>query len=81
MLGAGDPTVNRPRDGRTALSRSRAETSNDTGSQTDLWQRPGYLIRRLHQIHVAMFIEECAAFNITPVQYAVMTALFNRPRP
>ena len=26
-----------------------------------------------------MFIEECAAFNITPVQYAVMTALFNRP--
>lgn len=49
------------------------------GSQTDLWQRPGYLIRRLHQIHVAMFIEECTAFNITPVQYAVMTALLNRP--
>jgi len=49
------------------------------GSQTSLWERPGYLIRRLHQIHVAIFIEECASFGITPVQYAVMTALLNRP--
>ncbi len=46
---------------------------------TSLWERPGYLIRRLHQIHVAIFLEECAAYNITPVQYAVMTALLNRP--
>ena len=62
------------------LSKSRsAEDMAGTGSRTDLWQRPGYLIRRLHQIHVAMFIEECTAFNITPVQYAVMTALLNRP--
>ncbi len=49
------------------------------GSMTSLWERPGYLIRRLHQIHVAIFLEECAAYNITPVQYAVMTALLNRP--
>jgi len=57
----------------------RAERKGATGSETDLWQRPGYLVRRLHQIHVALFIEECAAFNITPVQYAVMTILLNRP--
>ena len=50
-----------------------------TGSMTSLWDRPGYLVRRLHQIHVAMFLEECATFGITPVQYAVMTALLNRP--
>ena len=50
-----------------------------TGSMTSLWDRPGYLVRRLHQIHVAIFLEECAAFGITPVQYAVMTALLNRP--
>lgn len=49
------------------------------GSMTSLWERPGYLIRRLHQIHVAIFLEECAAFGITPVQYAVMTALLNKP--
>ena len=40
-----------------------------------LEQRPGYLIRRLHQIHVALFQKECAAFEITPLQYSLLTAL------
>jgi DNA-binding MarR family transcriptional regulator len=35
--------------------------------------RPGFLIRRLHQIHLALFAEECAPFGITPVQYSIMT--------
>lgn len=47
------------------------------GSLTSLWERPGYLIRRLHQIHVAIFLDECTDYGITPVQYAVMTALLN----
>ncbi len=41
----------------------------------DLWNRPGFLIRRLHQIHVAMFLEECREFNVTPVQFGVLTVL------
>lgn len=41
----------------------------------DLEDRPGFLIRRLHQIHVALFTEECATAGITPVQYSVLTAL------
>ncbi|HSW17799.1 MAG TPA: MarR family transcriptional regulator [Ramlibacter sp.] len=40
-----------------------------------LFERPGFLIRRLHQIHVAMFLEEVKSENITPVQYGLMTAL------
>ena len=40
-----------------------------------LAERPGFLIRRLHQIHVALFHEECAAFGLTPVQYSLLTAL------
>ena len=44
-----------------------------------LWDRPGFLIRRLHQIHVALFLEECRSFDVTPVQYAVMTALSIAP--
>ncbi len=47
--------------------------------RTDLSDRPGHLIRRLHQIHVAMFLEECAAYSLTPVQYAVMTVLAVQP--
>jgi DNA-binding MarR family transcriptional regulator len=44
-----------------------------------LWSRPGYLVRRLHQIHSALFAEECRTFNITPVQYGLMTALLHYP--
>ncbi len=43
---------------------------------SDLWNRPGFLIRRLHQVHVAMFLEECKAFNITPVQFGVLSVLY-----
>lgn len=42
---------------------------------SSLWDRPGFLIRRLHQVHVALFLEECAEFNITPLQFAVLTVL------
>ena len=41
----------------------------------DLSRRPGFLIRRLHQIHLALFAEECKAFGVTPVQYSILTAL------
>jgi MarR family transcriptional regulator, lower aerobic nicotinate degradation pathway regulator len=43
-----------------------------------LEQRPGYLIRRLHQIHVALFQEKCAAYDITPLQYSLLSALAKR---
>ncbi|WP_151445941.1 MarR family winged helix-turn-helix transcriptional regulator [Lacisediminimonas profundi] len=41
--------------------------------------RPGYLVRRLNQIHYAIFFEECKQFNITPVQYGMLTALSVTP--
>jgi len=52
--------------------------SND-GQRLPLWSRPGYLVRRLHQIHQALFLEECTSFKITPVQYGLLTALSARP--
>ncbi len=47
--------------------------------QLPLWRRPGYLIRRLHQLHYALFFEECAGTDITPVQYGLMTILSTNP--
>ncbi|MBF5055377.1 MarR family transcriptional regulator [Alcanivorax sp. 521-1] len=41
-------------------------------------ERPGFLIRRLHQIHCALFLEETRDFNITPVQYSLLTTLADR---
>jgi len=40
-----------------------------------LWRRPGFLLRRAHQIHQALFLEECAEFNLTPIQYGILTEL------
>lgn len=45
-----------------------------------LASRPGFLIRRMHQIHLALFAEECAAFEITPVQYSIMTVIGAQPK-
>lgn len=41
--------------------------------------RPGVLVRRLHQVHSAMFQEEAAGFGVTPVQYSLMTLLMEQP--
>jgi DNA-binding MarR family transcriptional regulator len=43
-----------------------------------LIERPGFLIRRMHQIHVALFARYCADFDITPVQNSILWALSRR---
>ncbi|MBS0315780.1 MAG: winged helix DNA-binding protein [Proteobacteria bacterium] len=45
----------------------------------DLEHAPGHLIRRAHQRSVAIFMEETAEFDITPVQFAILNALIERP--
>lgn len=37
-----------------------------------LFSRPGFLLRRLHQISVGMFEEACKALPLTPTQYGTM---------
>jgi DNA-binding MarR family transcriptional regulator len=49
-----------------------------SGNSWPLEQRPGFLIRRLHQIHVALFQKKCAAFAVTPLQYSLLSALAER---
>jgi DNA-binding MarR family transcriptional regulator len=45
----------------------------------DFRHAPGYLIRRAHQVAVAMFVEETGAFDVTPVQFAILNALIDEP--
>jgi DNA-binding MarR family transcriptional regulator len=45
----------------------------------DFEHAPGYLIRRAHQLAVAIFIEETSEFDITPVQFAILNALIDDP--
>ena len=37
--------------------------------------RPGFLIRRLQQIHTALFAEEIQPERVTPIMYSVLSAL------
>lgn len=45
----------------------------------DLDTLPGHHIRRLHQIAVAIFLQETEATGLTPVQYAALQAVANQP--
>ncbi len=45
----------------------------------DFGRAPGYLIRRAHQLAVGIFMEEMQAFDVTPVQFAILNALIDDP--
>src|SRR3954451_8588934 len=44
-----------------------------------VYTAPGYLFRRMQQIAVALFVEECKTFDLTPVQYASLVAIHTHP--
>ena len=48
-------------------------------SMDAVYAAPGYLFRRMQQIAVSIFVEECKAFDLTPVQYAALIAIHTHP--
>lgn len=44
-----------------------------------LYSRPGFLLRRAHQISAAVFEDECRAVALTPAQFGVLTVLEAHP--
>ena len=44
-----------------------------------LYTRPGHLIRRAQQRAVALFMQECAPLDLTPMQYATLVAVRENP--
>ena len=45
----------------------------------DFRHAPGHLIRRAHQVAVAIFMEETGEFDVTPVQFAILNTLMDDP--
>jgi len=45
----------------------------------DFQHAPGHLIRRAHQLSVAIFMEETAGRDMTPVHFAILNALIDDP--
>ena len=48
-------------------------------SLSRLYTRPGFLLRRAHQISAAVFEHECRDVGLTPAQFGVLTVLSARP--
>src|SRR4051812_29968645 len=44
-----------------------------------VYTKPGYLFRRMQQIAVSIFIEECSEYDLTPVQFAALVAIQTHP--
>lgn len=44
-----------------------------------LYSRPGFLLRRAHQLSAAIFERECEGIGLTPAQYSVLSALQAKP--
>ena len=51
----------------------------NSSQRVELEALPGHHIRRLHQIAVAIFLQETQAHGLTPVQYAALQSVANTP--
>jgi DNA-binding MarR family transcriptional regulator len=45
----------------------------------DIYQRPGFLLRRAHQISASIFERACAELALTPAQYGVLRVMQEQP--
>lgn len=50
-----------------------------TPSLSRLYARPGFLLRRAHQISAAVFEDACKDLGLTPAQFGVLTVLQAHP--
>jgi DNA-binding MarR family transcriptional regulator len=74
-------TSARARNPRSKSRTSRAITPSGHASdaRAQLWSRPGFLVRRLLQIHNGLYFEECGKWNVTPVQHGMLAILRSQP--
>ena len=62
-----------PQDDPAARTREAVDLDNT------LYNKPGFLVRLLHQASTAIFADECSTFGITPVQYGALAAIRASP--
>lgn len=64
-------------------SAPRRKPPTDTATEVDLgfepMNHPGHLVRRLHQICVAVFLDSARDYNLTHVQFATLMAIDRFP--
>lgn len=50
-------------------------TNDEPAALKDLYDRPGFLFRRAHQIFAALFVDICRSLDLTQSQYGVLRLL------
>jgi MarR family transcriptional regulator, lower aerobic nicotinate degradation pathway regulator len=58
--------------------RGKALPSAPLFADTPLTDRVGFLIRRLHQIHLELFVQEVGELDITTIQFTALSVLHQR---
>jgi DNA-binding MarR family transcriptional regulator len=56
-----------------------APAAKTPASLSRLYARPGFLLRRAHQISAAVFEDECRELQLTPAQFGVLTVVRAHP--
>ena len=64
---------------KTGPARNAGKQKSATAATIDLDALPGHYIRRLHQIAVAIFLQETQEHGVTPVQYAALQTIVKTP--
>ena len=64
---------------RTLSSQELLTTLPALHNLSQLYSRPGFLLRRAHQISAAVFEDECRSVGLTPAQFGVLSVLRARP--
>jgi DNA-binding MarR family transcriptional regulator len=65
-----------------AMTRTRTGAENGGADPTrlhELYRRPGFMIRRCHQIAVSVFADECRELDLTTTQYGILFVLSQCP--
>lgn len=71
--------ADKPRGGGSAQTAAGYTHGPMPSSSTALNALPGHLVRRLHQVSVAIFSEELQALGLTPLQFAVLNEVSRHP--
>lgn len=61
------------------MKRDLTAPTKISASLSRLYARPGFLLRRAHQISAAVFEDACRELSLTPAQFGILTVLQAHP--
>ena len=54
---------------------ARDDAASSVEALQEICKRPGFMLKRIHQVAMALFLQECRQFGITPSQYQALAGV------